>query len=145
MREPHCLLVCSRVPFLSLLLQCVVLLVGAREPGTGQSAHPHLGVLVVFEDVDLEPPPLALVGVVRLDRAGLPGTGAALLLLTPAALLVGLLRRVHDRVLLAVVCPGRRSEEHTSELQSIMRTSYAVFCLKKKKIENKHYSLHIDE
>src|SRR3546814_1338956 len=28
--------------------------------------------------------------------------------------------------------PGR-SEEHTSELQSLMRTSYAVFCLKKKK------------
>src|SRR3546814_9279535 len=30
-----------------------------------------------------------------------------------------------------------RSEEHTSELQSLMRTSYAVFCLKKK---NKHYN-----
>src|SRR3546814_7960229 len=29
-----------------------------------------------------------------------------------------------------------RSEEHTSELQSLMRTSYAVFCLKKK--TNKH-------
>src|SRR3546814_9204545 len=29
----------------------------------------------------------------------------------------------------------RRSEEHTSELQSLMRTSYAVFCLKKKKDE----------
>src|SRR3546814_4938115 len=28
--------------------------------------------------------------------------------------------------------PSRRSEEHTSELQSLMRTSYAVFCLKKK-------------
>src|SRR3546814_11021099 len=28
--------------------------------------------------------------------------------------------------------PGRRSEEHTSELQSLMRISYAVFCLKKK-------------
>src|SRR3546814_1569449 len=27
---------------------------------------------------------------------------------------------------------NRRSEEHTSELQSLMRTSYAVFCLKKK-------------
>src|SRR3546814_2681942 len=27
---------------------------------------------------------------------------------------------------------GERSEEHTSELQSLMRTSYAVFCLKKK-------------
>src|SRR3546814_5359431 len=28
--------------------------------------------------------------------------------------------------------PGVRSEEHTSELQSLMRISYAVFCLKKK-------------
>src|SRR3546814_1163227 len=28
---------------------------------------------------------------------------------------------------------GTRSEEHTSELQSLMRNSYAVFCLKKKK------------
>src|SRR3546814_4817938 len=30
------------------------------------------------------------------------------------------------------VASFRRSEEHTSELQSLMRTSYAVFCLKKK-------------
>src|SRR3546814_6242971 len=30
----------------------------------------------------------------------------------------------------------RRSEEHTSELQSLMRISYAVFCLKKKKRQN---------
>src|SRR3546814_7964300 len=32
--------------------------------------------------------------------------------------------------------PHRRSEEHTSELQSLMRISYAVFCLKKKKSKN---------
>src|SRR3546814_4105656 len=32
---------------------------------------------------------------------------------------------------------GQRSEEHTSELQSLMRISYAVFCLKKKKNKNK--------
>src|SRR3546814_6036926 len=31
----------------------------------------------------------------------------------------------------------RRSEEHTSELQSLMRISYAVFCLKKKKQKHK--------
>src|SRR3546814_4981127 len=31
---------------------------------------------------------------------------------------------------------GVRSEEHTSELQSLMRISYAVFCLKKKKKNN---------
>src|SRR3546814_6390453 len=30
---------------------------------------------------------------------------------------------------------GTRSEEHTSELQSLMRNSYAVFCLKKKKTQ----------
>src|SRR3546814_1268212 len=33
--------------------------------------------------------------------------------------------------------PDSRSEEHTSELQSLMRISYAVFCLKKK---NNHHS-----
>src|SRR3546814_4426229 len=33
-----------------------------------------------------------------------------------------------------VALARRRSEEHTSELQSLMRISYAVFCLKKKKI-----------
>src|SRR3546814_3378969 len=35
----------------------------------------------------------------------------------------------------------RRSEEHTSELQSLMRISYAVFCLKKKK-KNKNTTTH---
>src|SRR3546814_9362095 len=34
--------------------------------------------------------------------------------------------------------PRKRSEEHTSELQSLMRISYAVFCLKKKKIHKKN-------
>src|SRR3546814_1076895 len=32
-----------------------------------------------------------------------------------------------------------RSEEHTSELQSLMRISYAVFCLKKKKVEKQNH------
>src|SRR3546814_13955230 len=56
-----------------------------------------------------------------------------------------------DRSIAAIVAPARktlvpgsgvevnntRSEEHTSELQSLMRNSYAVFCLKKKKTNNK--------
>src|SRR3546814_1677666 len=37
----------------------------------------------------------------------------------------------------------RRSEEHTSELQSLMRISYAVFCLKKKMIKNQTQHLII--
>src|SRR3546814_1992531 len=43
----------------------------------------------------------------------------------------------------------RRSEEHTSELQSLMRISYAVFCLKKKKTKqqdtSKYFKLHTIE
>src|SRR3546814_8760283 len=39
---------------------------------------------------------------------------------------------------------GHRSEEHTSELQSLMRISYAVFCLKKKrKVSNRQDLLYI--
>src|SRR3546814_2644482 len=38
---------------------------------------------------------------------------------------------------------SQRSEEHTSELQSLMRISYAVFCLKKKK-EYRTTLMHID-
>src|SRR3546814_2024503 len=41
----------------------------------------------------------------------------------------GFAKRAPDRAI--------RSEEHTSELQSLMRISYAVFCLKKKKNNNK--------
>src|SRR3546814_2272200 len=39
----------------------------------------------------------------------------------------------------------RRSEEHTSELQSLMRISYAVFCLKKKKTPNttNNHNIHL--
>src|SRR3546814_979347 len=38
----------------------------------------------------------------------------------------------------ATIRQARRSEEHTSELQSLMRISYAVFCLKKKHIRPTH-------
>src|SRR3546814_8108334 len=37
--------------------------------------------------------------------------------------------------------PDDRSEEHTSELQSLMRTSYAVFCLKKNKKKQSKYEM----
>src|SRR3546814_2360497 len=44
---------------------------------------------------------------------------------------------------LATVCADR-SEEHTSELQSLMRISYAVFCLKKKNKNNKENKQKVD-
>src|SRR3546814_9271479 len=51
---------------------------------------------------------------------------------TPHAHAIG--RRIFTAVRchLPSCCNPRRSEEHTSELQSLMRISYAVFCLKKK-------------
>src|SRR3546814_10033822 len=52
-----------------------------------------------------------------------------------------------DRIQAAI---DLRSEEHTSELQSLMRISYAVFCLKKKNIKNNNITrtyeqLHIQQ
>src|SRR3546814_5173425 len=55
-------------------------------------------------------------------------------------------RRFH-RLKIAPRAVAVRSEEHTSELQSLMRISYAVFCLKKKKIINpykhKYYTKNV--
>src|SRR3546814_10867370 len=48
----------------------------------------------------------------------------------------------HDR---RIPGPRHRSEEHTSELQSLMRISYAVFCLKKKNKNKVIYSLNDNE
>src|SRR3546814_16601586 len=47
--------------------------------------------------------------------------------------------KVEDVSVVGCLCTpiDRRSEEHTSELQSLMRISYAVFCLTKKKIYKK--------
>src|SRR3546814_2207943 len=41
------------------------------------------------------------------------------------------------------ICGVERSEEHTSELQSLMRISYAVFCLKKKKVQLVEHTMRI--
>src|SRR3546814_4448645 len=54
-----------------------------------------------------------------------------------AKLIVGLLDEKRETCFSSVAYQRYpRSEEHTSELQSLMRISYAVFCLKKKKQQN---------
>src|SRR3546814_1906253 len=69
--------------------------------------------------------------------------GAALekLLLAYAGARDTIARNAHrfDPLVLESLIDFTRSEEHTSELQSLMRISYAVFCLKKKKITNVPY------
>src|SRR3546814_6609596 len=71
-------------------------------------------------------PLMGIVGSIVIARWSwglLRGAGAVLLDTMPDSALSGRIRQSLEQ----------RSEEHTSELQSLMRISYAVFCLKKKK------------
>src|SRR3546814_1426933 len=99
-------------------------------------------------------------GLQRPQRRLAAGAGAlhvdlehahAVLLRLAAGILGGHLRRIGSRLARALeaLATGRRpgdgvalhvgrSEEHTSELQSLMRISYAVFCLKKKTYKSPH-------
>src|SRR3546814_8295316 len=52
----------------------------------------------------------------------------------PGGLMIGTDSHTPNAGGLGMIAVGVRSEEHTSELQSLMRISYAVFCLKKKQI-----------
>src|SRR3546814_8862745 len=79
---------------------------------------------------------------VLLAAAGVVGTGTAWPDLAVALIMAALgiwggLQIINQaRAELRPKKPASRSEEHTSELQSLMRISYAVFCLKKKKTKN---------
>src|SRR3546814_1853404 len=53
------------------------------------------------------------------------------------------LARIDDRIYRQRVEQAKRSEEHTSELQSLMRISYAVFCLKKKRSSQANKQTHV--
>src|SRR3546814_10071685 len=108
-------------------------------------------MLVIVDHRDLLADQLRQAGDERVDR---PVTAAFELLRTAVDLDFGrqldLIARVLDQVMrdigirllrveillredAADILGRHRSEEHTSELQSLMRISYAVFCLKKKK------------
>src|SRR3546814_7909826 len=89
---------------------------------------------------DLRPSPTrcwtSLKRMRRVTRFGSAGGGIALSVMTTSN---GRREDIPQQGILALEFvdmiseePGHRSEEHTSELQSLMRTSYAVFCLKKK-------------
>src|SRR3546814_2592277 len=84
--------------------------------------------LQVSTDVDVGVPAFLVLDPVRDAHAGGEGAGGG---------------RVRDafRIVAEHDHRRRRSEEHTSELQSLMRISYAVFCLKKKKNKESSHRL----
>src|SRR3546814_5361068 len=98
--------------------------------------------------IDLLPKVLALLftGATAGLLAGLLGVGGGIVIVPVLFYLFGILELAPQSAMhvavgtsLATIVPTSiaRSEEHTSELQSLMRISYAVFCLKKKtKINN---------
>src|SRR3546814_3909336 len=72
----------------------------------------------------------ATVAAALEDIRGLAHAGGGSLVLADASGALAAVDLGHSKVCTE---PGDRSEEHTSELQSLMRISYAVFCLTKKK------------
>src|SRR3546814_2679644 len=90
----------------------------------------------------------AVCAQVGIDRVEQVGREAVALQQTPEVEDGGLIgQRLQQRQLRKLaqrrnLVQRLRSEEHTSELQSLMRISYAVFCLKKKK-NNKTTNIHI--
>src|SRR3546814_2045572 len=116
-----------------------------RPPGSTRTATPFPDTSLFRSNPRTGAPVLRLVSVSGRNVAGgLPDPRPARVLCLLRSLLgrhvfpdrsLGAWRRwpVGPKIL--------RSEEHTSELQSLMRISYAVFCLKKK---NKHIKQHTD-
>src|SRR3546814_7892006 len=79
-------------------------------------------------------PEMAALGVDGFQVRAKAASTRELLTATESALATGACVVVNDRLDVALAAGAHgRSEEHTSELQSLMRTSNAVSCLKKKK------------
>src|SRR3546814_5171087 len=91
---------------------------------------------IVVAGTALDPPGVVLLGVQDAGAGAHPlGQARVDHALVALGVLVheGALKHPGDDLHVTVRMGLERSEEHTSELQSLMRISYAVFCLKKKK------------
>src|SRR3546814_10631623 len=102
-----------------------------REHRRGRARHPHVAMhqQVAFRAVGAR---RLQVGAEAEDRRHVVRRGRD----AAGRRLDDVVEMQRGAVMAAVTLEGidlRRSEEHTSELQSLMRISYAVFCLKKKK------------
>src|SRR3546814_82086 len=113
----------------------------------GQNLFLHTGLLLRTRD------PLELIGVIAHETGHISGghlartsdaiSSASKLALVTTILGVAAAVASGNAGAGAAVALGGRSEEHTSELQSLMRIADAVFCLKKKK-NKKNNHIHID-
>src|SRR3546814_3385522 len=93
-----------------------------------RSAQPLLGLLA---HLLAGAKPESILIIIDMGHSGRPADVGM-----RARAIVPELRVEDDHLFRASDALDKRSEEHTSELQSLMRISYAVFCLKKKKHHN---------
>src|SRR3546814_4963744 len=87
---------------------------------------------------DSQGPVLATLQI-GLDEKQISAGVRARILDAATVVAVAMVAAIELLLLLTLLMDRARSEEHTSELQSLMRTSYAVFCLTKK--HNNHHSM----
>src|SRR3546814_9840409 len=130
-----------------LALIFVAILVGVGTVLTGEAGKPFAGLLQSLSAVLLKIVGLVMeatpIGVFALIANAVAANGAAVfvnigwlalaVILGSAIQIVlvhSLILRLLARLPVFTFFRGIRSEEHTSELQSLMRISYAVFCLK---------------
>src|SRR3546814_10064523 len=103
-----------------------------RRPPRATRTDPLVPYTTLFRShADVEEGHVRLVFGDRLDRAAAVVAGRDDRQLRPGFAQQRLERAAQDLLVLGDDAGRGRSEEHTSELQSLMRISYAVFCLKK--------------
>src|SRR3546814_10180216 len=110
--------------------------------------HQRLGTTMIFVTHDQVEAMTLADRIVVLNQGGIEQVGSPMdIYLTPRTEFVAsFVGSPKINLLPVTVDPAgdrarARSEEHTSELQSLMRISYAVFCLKKKKKLAPHYNI----
>src|SRR3546814_1018392 len=126
-------------------------MMGPNRRGLGHGRLASRGVLAVMPSIEEFPYTIRVVSEITESNgsssmATVCGSSLSLMdagvpLKRPVAgIAMGLIKEGDDFAVLSDILGDEdhlRSEEHTSELQSLMRISYAVFCLKKKK-QDKH-------
>src|SRR3546814_6033109 len=96
----------------------------------GRAANPAHVKLADGTEFEIDHGAVTIAAITSCTNTSNPSVMIGAALLAKKAVEKGLQRKPWVKTTLA---PGsKRSEEHTSELQSLMRISYAVFCLKKK-------------
>src|SRR3546814_6515539 len=82
----------------------------------------------------------AVAAITTIGSVSLPGQVSFLTSIAPICVAMGIPIEPLALLIAVEMIPDLRSEEHTSELQSLMRNSYAVFCLKKKLLRDRKHT-----